>query len=47
MKANQIKFHKDLITEIKTEIKMSFKRSELDSQRLHKELLDIFDAKIS
>lgn len=47
MEANNIKFQKDLMTDIKTEIKLSFKRSELESQRRNRELLDGFDAETS
>jgi hypothetical protein len=39
IEANQIKFHKDLITEVKTEIERSLKRSELETQRMNRELL--------
>jgi hypothetical protein len=47
MEANNIKFHKDLTTEIKTEIEKSLKRSELETQRRNEELLDRFNAEIS
>jgi hypothetical protein len=47
MEANNIQFQKSSMTEIKTEIKISFKRSEFESQRLNEELLDRFNAKTS
>jgi hypothetical protein len=44
MEINNIKFQKDSMTEIKMEIKLPFKRSELDTQGLHREFLDRFDS---